>query len=507
MDAYRLEAQAGLFSAVTSALATKLHSQLWPDPGEEPAALLHILIRKLDTAIFGNNVPTVLRWRDSPYATTWIRDVMCAGLAASLFSTSLAMLGKRWLNQHPSPGKRTAGPLPPVPQIPVLLLGCALSQYIWEIDTTVAGVVLDVTSFGVISHFFVLAAGIASKSRLHQLPGLRFLRPACLVIMSAALTVASAFGHAFRHSETVNMFQASTVYHKPLKSGKSMTPFLMDIPCKLPGTLATDAFHLGQTVVQPLVTFACQVYYIRLLGMPSTPAHGLDKQTTLDLKHILWMLRSSLDNTIYLSTLEFLTTMVTLDDFDPTIVVDCFNILTSCTEVVDSTVVITKGLEKLATVSAMCFLDTFSHLSVADPTSAVLGDICQHYGLVFLPEVDFKGSPFYYSLGAIHRLLNSDWRCRQQAGIEWQDYKPSNHEHIIFTHALAKLAQSEYKRREGWEKKVPCWILRFALHSLSLDPQLPTPVLIDCLLIIAIDLGCDVSNTGTITSDERYDHA
>ena len=426
---------------------------------------------------------------------------MYAGLAASLFSTSLAMLGKRWLNQHSLTDKRVAGPLPSVLQIPVLLLGCAISQYLWEIDTTIAGVVLDVTSFGVISHFIALAAGMVSKSCSHQIPGSRIVRSAGLAIMSVGLTITSAFRCACRHSETANIIQAGVAYHKRL------IPFLMDVPCKLPGALVTDAFRLGQMVFQPLVTFVCQVYYVQLLGMPSTPTHGLDKQTTLDLKHISWMLHNSLDNNVYLSALEFLTTMEVLEDLDPTLVVDCFNILTSCIEVIGGTVVITKGLEQLATVSAMCFLHTFSHLSAVDPKPGALGDVCQCYGLVFPPEVDFRGFPFYYSLGAIHKLLNSDWRCRHQARIEWQDYKPSSHEHIIFTHALAKLAQSEYQRKEGWNKKVPRWILRFVLHSLSLDSPPPIPVIIGSLLIIAIDLGCDISSTGTIVSDERYDHA
>ena len=482
----------------------------------------------MDTTIFGDNVPTVLQWRGSPHTITRIRDVMYAGLAASLFSTSLAMFGKRWLSKYPLAGMRgstvqhsqnqqwelngviswyfghVAGPLPLVPHVPVLLLGCALSQYLWEIDTTIAGVILDVTSFGVISHFFVLAVGMLSKSCLHQVPGSRILLLAGLVVMSVTTTVTSAFGYAFRHSETVNMFRASAVYHHPLKAGKNVTPSLVDIPCKLPGALATDAFCLGRMVVQPLVAFVCQVYYIQLLGMPSTPTYGSDQQTTLDLKHILWMFRSSLDNSVYLSTLEFLATMVALDDFDPTLVVDCFNILTNCIEVIGDTVVITRGSEQLATVSAMCFLHTFSHLSVVDPASDILGEVCQHYGLIFPVVVDFKHLPFYHSLGAIHRLFNSDWRCRQQARIEWWDYKPSSHEHIIFTCALAKFAQSEYQKREGWEKKVPRWILRFVLHSLSLDPLPPTPVIVYCLSIIAIDLGCDVSSIRTVISDERY---
>ena len=486
----------------------------------------------MDTTIFGNDVPMVLQWHNPPHSVTWLRDVMYAGFAASLFSTSLAMIGKQWLTQRPLTQMRgstiqhsqnqqqelngiaswyfehVAGPLPSVPQVPVLLLGCALSQYLWEIDTTIAGVVLDVTSFGVISHFFVLTVGMVSKSCPHQMPGFYILHSAATVVMSATMTIISAVGDALRCSETANMFQVSVAHHHPSQSGKNMLPLLVDIPCKLPGTLGTDTFHLGQAMVQPLVAFVQQVYYIQLLGTPSTPVHGSDQKTAgLDLKHVLWMLRSSLDNSIYLSTLEFLTTMVVLDDFDPTLVVDCFNILISCVKVIDGTVVVNNGLEQLATVSAMCFFHTFSHLSVVGPKSHVFGDVCQHYGTVFPPEVDFNSFPFYHTLSVIHRVLNSDWRCRQYARIEWQGYTPSSHEHIIFSCSLAKLAQSEYQRREGWEKKVPRWMLRFVLHSLSLDPLPPAPVIADCLSIIAIDLGCDIPNIKSPISDERYVHA
>ena len=34
-------------------------------------------------------------------------------------------------------------------QLALLLLGCALSRYLWEVDTAVASVVLGVTPFGV----------------------------------------------------------------------------------------------------------------------------------------------------------------------------------------------------------------------------------------------------------------------------------------------------------------------------------------------------------------------
>lgn len=453
---------------------------------------------------------------------------MYAGLAASLFSTSLTMLGKQWLNQSTSTDTQAPaikhgrsqqrqlngivgwyseylmGLLLSTPQVPALLLCCALSRYLWRIDTTVTGVVLDVTSFGVISHFLVLAAGVAFRHCAYQIPGSHILRSGALAVVPVTSTVVSTLRRAVRHSETINLFRTNVANYHPLLSGLNAPPSFVDIPCKLPAALVTDTFHLGRTTVQPLVGFVHQMYYTQLLGAPSTPVHPLGQQTALDLKHISWMLQSSLDNNIQLSTLDFLSTIVTLDDLNPTIVVDCFNILIDCIEVVDSNVVITQGLEQLATISAMCFFRTFSHLSAANPTSTILTNVSQHYKAVFPSNLDLQVFPFYHTLGAIHRLLNSDWKSRQQAGIGWENYKPSMHEHVVFACALTKLAWFEYQRREGWEKKVPRWILRFALHSLSLDPLPPASVIIDCLSIIAIDLGCDVSTTRTMAADKRY---
>ena len=83
--------------------------------------------------------------------------------------------------------------------------------------------------------------------------------------------------------------------------------------------------------------------------------------------------------------------------------------------------------------------------------------------------------------------------------IFWDDFTPYGHDHITFTQFLAKTAHMEYQQTE--RQKVPRWILRFVNYSLSLDPLPAASIVADCLTIIAIDLGCDISKI-TI-SDER----
>ena len=54
-----IQPQAGLFSAVTSAFIIDIQSQLQPDTGDETAALLRVLIYKIDNTTFGNDTPTL----------------------------------------------------------------------------------------------------------------------------------------------------------------------------------------------------------------------------------------------------------------------------------------------------------------------------------------------------------------------------------------------------------------------------------------------------------------
>jgi len=444
--------------------------------------------------------------------------MLCASLAVSLFSAFLAMLGKQWLNQYASAIQGTTiersqnrqqklngivtwyfqyvmESLPLMLQAALLLIGCALSWYLWGIDTTAASVVISVTSFSVFLYCFTVVAGAVSGSCPYQTPGSSILRLVTSTIIPATKSIVVIFRHTIGHSNTTHVHHTKVQQSESCWSRGNAIAFLKEVPWKLPGALASDTSRL-------LVGFVRRVY-TWWASVSSAPGHELDQEMALqDLQCISWTLNISLDKAVHLSTLESLATMETLADFDPTLVQDCFNILIGCVGVIDSNVVITQGSQELATVSAVCLLNTFSHLSVVNPASGVLQGVRQCYNAVFPPNTNFKGFSFYHTLGAIHSVFYLDWN---HPWLDWGDYKPSQHEHIIFAHALAKLAQSEYQRREH-DKMVPGWILRFVLYSMSLDPPPLTPVIVDCLSIIAIDLGCNISGTRTANLDKRYVH-
>ena len=154
--------QAGLFSAVASAFIIEVNSQLQPDPNDETAALLRVLIHKIDNTTFGNDPPALPQWTGPPHTIVQVQAILFASLSVSLFSAFLAMLGKQWLNRYASTDMRGTAiersqnrqrkldgvitwyfdhvmeSLPLMLQVGLLLLGCALSQYLWEINITVA---------------------------------------------------------------------------------------------------------------------------------------------------------------------------------------------------------------------------------------------------------------------------------------------------------------------------------------------------------------------------------
>ena len=546
--------QAGLFSAVTSAFIIQVHSEFQPDSNEETAALLRVLIHKIDNTTFGDDVPTVPQWSGPTHTVIQVQAILLASLTASLFSAFLAMLGKQWLNRYASIDMRGSAiersqnrqrkldgivawyfdhvmESPPLMlQAALLLLGCALSRYFWEIDTTVASVVLGVTSFGALFYISIVVAGAVSVSCLYQTPGAQILRgipdtlhhildifrrlpdlPRWFLRVTSMLH--SVFSAFVKESFCCEILPETWRVNETPRSLRGIVVPCLIIPVLLIG-LIMDAWRLGLAIFHRLVSFFRGVY--------SRLQQGLEHRTVAsDVRCILWTLQTSLDGPVRLSVLKYLATKTTLPGFDPTLVLGCCDIFLGCVKVTDGHVAITQGLEQLARRSALCFLQTFSHLAATDPTSRVLDDLCQRYITTFPLRTDFDGLPFSHTLGVIHCVfyrtrggeINFRGRgmtlTRRVQGaalawwrVQWEDCRLFDNERITLAHALTQLAQFEHRR--GQPKKVPRWLLRFALHFLSQDPPPPTSVITDCLSIIAVDLGC--TSTNTVALGERCVH-
>ena len=447
-----------------------------------------------------------------------VQAILIASLSVSLLAAFLAVLGKQWLNRYDESDMRGSTversqnrqrkldgvvtwyfntvmeSLPLMLQGALLLLGCALSRYIWDTSITVASVVLAFTSFGLLFYLFIIVAATASESCPYQTPVSLLLRYLLPRLWSAAASVSSIFVSAIRsaikESGIVGTVRGNAQYRHSWWS-KAL---------EIPRAFVVDVYHLGRATIRGLSAFsigsfhlAREVYY-RVHDIYVSICWRLDHRTSvLDLRCISWTLQTSLYKPVHLSTLNYLMTTTELTGLDPTLVVDCFNIFVGTITFNNRKVVVMPDLEQLAIVSATCFFRTLHDLSVTNPTSSTLIHLRERYDRIFPFDIDFRGLPFYNTIIKIHHSAHKPWNPRNS---QWDDFKPTTEELIPFSRHVVEAAQEEDQamRNKGGERigELPTWISRFAYHFLSLDPQPPTPVVADCLTIVAIDLGCEV---------------
>ena len=543
---------------MTSAFIIEVNSKLQPDPNDETAALLRVLIYKIDNTTFGNNPPALPQWAGPPHTVVQVQAILFASLAASLFSAFLAMLGKQWLNKYASIDMRGSAiersqnrqrkldgivtwyfdhvmeALPLMLQVALLLLGCALSRYIWEINTTVASVVLAITSFGVLLYLLIIFVGAASPSCPYQTPGARILR----FVLDTPYRIgdlshlAEDFFHpvygishriydAFRgirgtfHSLPRLPSILYSIFCVTVKESFSCC-VLINLLDKLqyldlsPRDIITGAVWV-LIYIPPLpvclVVDTCRV----LVCVPVLLAHvvrwGSEQQMgMLDQRCISWTLRTSLDEPVRLSALNYLAT-TTLVDNDPTLVVDCFDTLFGCVNFAHHQVVITQGMEQLAAMSALCCLHTLSHLMMIDPKSRALQNTCQRYMRISPLEIQSNSLSVPLAMRLIHDMVichvfDADWirGFAHLQEVRWEDYEPSSDECSIIASGFAVIARFSH----GTNERVPRSLLRFTLHSISRSPPPSTSVIASCLSIIAVDLGCDPQETAIL--DKRCVH-
>ena len=539
---YLLSLQAGLFSAVTSAFITQVQPALQPDSGDDTAALLRVLLYKIDNTTFGNVVPTLPQWTGPPNTIVQVQALLYASLVISLLAAFLAMLGKQWLNRYAAFGTRGSAiersqtrqrkhngtvtwcftyvmeSLPLMLQGALFLLGCALSLYLWGIDSAVAWVVLGLTSLGVISYLFIIVAGTISPDCPYQTPHARGLRYLIYHILPLIPTMFKSLAASIANgSESIAVLGSCWRELKRYRwlgfdcACLVMVIFMMPIYLVvfpiyflvLPTVMVYDVCLLMLAMFRALNDFAHRV---------SIWFHGtrklVPKTVVLDVQCISWILRASMDKVVHLLALKLLTTMTTLVDFSPSLISACFDVLIGCIVVVDERAVVTRESEELAAVSAQCCLRALSHLAATDPTLSTIKRVRRRFTRAFPLATNFDAVHPNHSLRAIHGTLHSI-----QPKIQWKDYKLLDEDQVILAHTLVEHANKYVAEstQNAWDAflrgrrrvKVPRWILRFALHYLSQDPPPPTSIVINCLSIIAIDLGCNVPLNATV-QDERY---
>ena len=527
---------------MASQFIAQVQPDLQQDSGQETADLIRVLIYKIDNTTFGTNIPHLPPESISPpRVTVQVQAILYASLVVSLFTAFLAMLGKQWLNRYSSTEMRGSvidrgrgrqqkldgidawyfnyvlESLPLMLQGALFLLGCALSLYLWDVDATLAGVVLGVTLFAVMLYVFFIIAGATSVSCPYQTPFARLLRYILRILPAFPGMLRSAASDLVNRSEFITVL---ATFWRELRGFRVLradcacvASFFLMLPIYsiifpiyllvLPTVAVYDACLLTLAIVRALGDFGRGVRALFRKTRGSDP-----KAAVQDLQCISWTLRTSMDKAIHLSALKLLSTMTALNRFSPALTSACFDALINCMTVVCDKAVVPKGSEELAEVSARCCLHTLSRIAATDPNLTTLKRVRRVYTNAFPSNTNFEDLPSEHSLKVIHNIFYSS-----QEKIQWKNYNLLHDDQVTLSHTLVELANKHVSdaKQDTWDAffrgrrrvKVPRWILRFALYQLSQDPLPCTSIIINCLSIIAIDLGCTIATDRPIP-DERY---
>ena len=359
-----------------------------------------------------------------------------------------------------------------------MLLGCALSKYLWEVDTAVAAVVVGVTSFGVLFYLFVVVAAAASVDCPYQTPLSKPIRG----------LVYTLFGRrsAFRRW---CFFRCRGIRYA---SGWKKISYTLIFP---PLLLAALIVNILKPLLWIPIKFACRVH-AWWLGGSRAPARVLDSRVTkLDCHCVSWILRTSSDITIKELAVNFLGTIVPLPHSNSSIKsaihVSSFDAFNSCVGGNKNTTSAENWFEQLAGKSAVCLLRAYAAVATTEPTSTVIDDVRNRYKTEF-PNV-FSLCPYKSPVvHATHGVL--DWGS-VVLGPQWKHYNPPVDELISFSRAIAQVVQSYCRTSHS---SFPDWLIEFALHLLSRKPPPPTSVVVDCLTLIAANLECNVPDAESV---------
>jgi len=163
------------------------------------AAYMRILIHAVNSSLYADVDPNSTTWTGPPPEIVTIQSLLYASLATSLFAAFLAMLGKQWVgwylrNRGGSAADKSRDrqrkldglenwyfhvvieSLPVMLQLALLLLGCALSPYLWTISRTVAGVTITATLLGVILYICFTFAATFFRNCPYQTPASLIIR-------------------------------------------------------------------------------------------------------------------------------------------------------------------------------------------------------------------------------------------------------------------------------------------------------------------------------------------
>ena len=341
------------------------------------AAYMRIMIHNMNNSLFPDVDPSSVTWTGPPPGIVTIQSLLYGSLATSLFAAFIAMLGKQWVTRYLRKQGGSAveksrdrqrkldgfkkwhfqlviESLPVMLQLALLLLGCALTQYLWTINRTIAGVILAFTVFGITSYALFTLAGTFHYNCPYQTPLSILIR----TVIRRLTQTDSAFVHLLRPLIS------------SLPSGKDIRQFIGYLLSGLCQGLR--CFHRGSTVEDGVEHIAQAVVI-----MPPTRIFEDVSVDWLvckgDSRCIWWVLDYTTDTDVIFSTARFAADTIWYPEIAGVVSPDVLsNLFFDCFL---NQQVIPGKLEHVTAVG-MALASVLSTRLVIEPKSQVLEEVC-----------------------------------------------------------------------------------------------------------------------------------
>ena len=461
---------------------------------------MRILIHTMNNSLFPDADPSAITWTGPPPEIVTVQCLLYASLAISLFAAFLAMLGKQWVNRYLRNHGGSAADksrdrqrkldgfekwhfhlviesLPVMLQLALLLLGCALSRYLWATSHTVAGVILAFTLFGITSYLIFSLAATLHYNCPYQTP--------------PSVLARAAIRYLTRHDATfVRSLRSLIAPLAPIRNlGRSLKRFSSGVRgvlvrlCHLPA-IPEEVKHIpiATVVVSPTRIFKDTSINWEVCGA--------------DARCISWVLHSTTDPDVILSTVRFVVDTIWYPEIagvlSPHILADLFF---DC--LLDGRVI--HGKEEHAVSIGMALASVLSIWLSMEPENNELRDLCERISdkdqLVSPWELVPQLEPMLLLIGTVLKFIAQPVPCvpPYKSQIEWDNQ--SILEHLPTTHKLwlsRVILQTSWRWRHVQDPYIvlqPFPAEFFCERFMADGDQTLVILKTNCFLIMAISLG------------------
>ena len=272
---------------------------------------MRVLIHAVNGSLYPDADPlAAVTWNGPAPEIVTVQCLLYASLATSLFAAFMAMLGKQWVNRYIRNRGGSAAEkswdrqqkldgmkrwyfhvimecLPVMLQIALVLLGCALSRYLWTINRVVAGVIIAVTLFGFGFHLIATIAATFSYDCPFQTP--------------PSVAIRASANYLSRHYP-------------------SIVPSLRSFTSRVLGVVRLPAiwYRSLRSLLAQILKGSARTYTAQIDATPEIPLAVVAEPTRIfddahidwvtqgaDARCVAWVLHSTTDHDVILSSVRF----------------------------------------------------------------------------------------------------------------------------------------------------------------------------------------------------------